>query len=121
MHNLHNNRLPLTLLIGLWAVLIAGGCGRSSTNVPTEKITATEVRSARRAFAGAPPVIPHVSQKADCVTCHTTTGRQVPNMGFAAANPHEGSSVAGATQNCRQCHLFRGADAVFVASTFEGI
>ncbi|MEZ6123540.1 MAG: hypothetical protein R3C49_10230 [Planctomycetaceae bacterium] len=115
------NRQPHFLTAALCVfVLAASGCSRSDLPTPSE-ITATAVRSARRAYDGAPPVVPHPPQKAACITCHTQTGQQVPNMGFAAANPHQGSRHAGATQNCRQCHVFKTTEASFVASAFEGI
>jgi nitrate reductase cytochrome c-type subunit len=80
-----------------------------------------EVRAQRRAFDGAPPVIPHVPFGADCVTCHTSTGQAIPTVGAAPANPHLGDPRVGALENCRQCHLFVRATTTFQDNTFEGL
>jgi len=115
-------RRPARRAIALMLVsAIVSGCSRSSDEAGDVQNTATVQRAARRAYDGAPPVIPHESMKANCITCHTVQGEKVPNMGFAAANPHDATSVAGRTQNCRQCHLFRKTEEVFTASNFEGI
>lgn len=101
------------------AAFFFSGCTSDSPSQQTGIPTADAVRRGRRAFEGAPPVVPHKPQRADCTACHTTTGALIPNMGFASANPHAGGAGYGSTQNCRQCHLFRTADAVLVASSFE--
>ncbi|MEZ6060820.1 MAG: hypothetical protein R3C19_10685 [Planctomycetaceae bacterium] len=102
-------------------VLLLSGCGDDSGTAAIPKLTATEVRSDRRAYDGAPPVIPHEPLGAKCSTCHTTVGMAVPNLGFAPANPHTLTSVAGRTQNCRQCHVFKTSDGEFDSNTFVGI
>ncbi len=101
--------------------LISPGCSRSPDDGDEVQITPSAERAARRAYDGAPPVIPHESMKAKCITCHTVQGEKVPNMGFAAANPHNNSSVAGRTQNCRQCHLFQKTKEQFAESMFVGM
>ncbi len=103
-------------------LLAASGCSRTPDDrTRTAQATSTGERAQRRAYDGAPPVIPHEPLKADCSTCHTDTGKQVPRLGFAPANPHTRTSVAGETQNCRQCHLFRQTDDEFAESLFVGI
>lgn len=107
---------------GMLLLLSLSGCSRSSNDQPPAlQVTATAVRAERRAFDGAPPVIPHEPLKADCITCHTLTGKEVPQLGFAPANPHSHTSMAGQTQNCRQCHVFRNTDEEFAESLFVGI
>jgi hypothetical protein len=110
-------------------VAVAWGCQpdapvnrRSDSSRRNSSIQPTSfaVRAQRRAFDGAPPVIPHVPFGADCVTCHTPTGKEIPTVGAAPANPHHGDPQAGALENCRQCHLFSRATTTFVANTFEG-
>ena len=115
---------PATLAMGILAlVLSVPGCSRSSKEqqAVTPQVTPTAERAARRAYDGAPPVIPHEPLKADCVSCHTTTGKEVPRLGFAPANPHTQTTVAGSTQNCRQCHVFRNTEEEFTESLFVGI
>ncbi len=107
-------------LIALLTATVLIGCRR--TEQPTaQKPAGAAVRATRRAYAGAPPVIPHGPLKASCVTCHTESGDQIAGLGFAPANPHIGTRYAGATQNCRQCHLFRNSDALFAESSFSGL
>ncbi len=102
------------------AALMLCGCDIGGTNSATAR-TDSLVRAERRQFDGAPPVIPHQPLDAACTTCHTQSGKEVPNQGFAPANPHFGTSVAGAMENCRQCHVFRAADEPFVESQFVGL
>jgi cytochrome c-type protein NapB len=78
-------------------------------------------RSKRRAFDGAPPVVPHQSFGVACVTCHTETGKEIPTVGIASANPHRGSQQEGAFANCKQCHLFANANDQFVDNSFQGL
>jgi hypothetical protein len=92
----------------------------SSPQASSIRPTSFAVRAQRRAFDGAPPVIPHVPFGIDCVTCHTPTGKEIPTEGAAPANPHHGDPQAGALENCRQCHLFSRTTTTFVANTFEG-
>lgn len=113
----------LLLTGGLLTMLLSVcGCSRQKEDSATKlQVTSATVRAERRAYDGAPPVIPHEPLKADCIECHTTTGKEVPRLGFAPANPHSHTTVAGATQNCRQCHVFRKSDDEFAESLFVGI
>ena len=109
-------------LVMCLALLTAIGCAESDDESSTSvELTSTSKRAERRAYDGAPPVIPHEPLKASCVTCHTQSGEAVPRLGFAPANPHFMTSVAGTTQNCRQCHLFQNTQEEFTESTFVGI
>lgn len=79
------------------------------------------VRAARRAYDGAPPVIPHAPLGGACVTCHTNTAREVPGIGTAPPNPHLQTLGLSETVNCRQCHVFQNSTNEYVASTFVGL
>jgi cytochrome c-type protein NapB len=115
-------------VVGVCCALIAAGAWgcqpddavnrRSDSSIQP---TSFEVRAQRRAFDGAPPVIPHVSFGADCVTCHTSTGQAIPTVGLAPTNPHYGDPRVGALENCRQCHLFTRASTTFQDNTFAGL
>ena len=106
-----------SIIAGLLVVL--PGCQENSQG--TTALTPTAVRASRRAFDGAPPVIPHEPLGPACATCHSDLGKPVPGMGFAPANPHAGVSYAGALQNCRQCHVSQAADNSFAATNFTGL
>lgn len=126
-------------LIQLIAViaLVVSGCGspadeQSSDSGVTYEITPTAVRAERRLFDGAPPVPPHPPMKADCKTCHTETGKEVPRSAlehlsplgpnkYAPANPHHRTRGMGETANCRQCHVFKLSDELFVENRFDGL
>lgn len=112
----------ITLVISL-AMLATGvvSCKRETTIQSSVQPTPSSIRSERRAYDGAPPVIPHKLQTAACRTCHTETGKAIPNMGFAPANPHAGTHFAGAIQNCKQCHVFASDRKLFAKSTFTGL
>jgi cytochrome c-type protein NapB len=45
----------------------------------------------------------------------------VPDLGFAPANPHRDTEGMGEEVRCRQCHVFRATDEVFVANGFTGL
>lgn len=82
--------------------------------------SAATVRAERRAFDGAPPVIPHRPMGAACVSCHNQRGMDVAGLGFAPASPHEQTRGLSATSRCAQCHVFAGTDQAFVESGFRG-
>jgi len=95
---------------------LAAGCAEGGTS-PTP---ATE-RARRRAYDGAPPVIPHPPQGSPCSVCHGRTAKEVPGLGLAPPSPHEETEGIGATAHCRQCHVFRGTGGVLVESSFAGL
>jgi cytochrome c-type protein NapB len=96
------------------------GCDRDAPQAGMLQLTASNVRAARRAYDGAPPVIGHPPLGAACTTCHTLTGMAVPNLGFAPANPHAASDLADRVQNCRQCHVFQRVEDMAIANRFAG-
>ena len=122
--------LPATLCIcflafpGLY-LLTLSGCQNSSDDASsgTSKITrtASSQRAERRAYDGAPPVIPHPRLGATCTECHTETGKAVPDRGYAPANPHLHTAGLSATANCSQCHVFKNATETFAENDFVGL
>jgi cytochrome c-type protein NapB len=99
------------------------GCGADSAG-PEKGATAktdAHVRATRRLFDGAPPVIPHPDFGPHCVACHTTTGLEVPDIGFAPAMPHTATLGMSPKSRCNQCHVFKHTDDVFRLSSFEGL
>lgn len=120
-------RFPLlaaVALVGVPALTGLMGCaGSDGDPVPGHDgvvKSSAAVRADRRAYDGAPPTIPHESFDADCANCHNDRGRAVTGVGFAPASPHEHTRHAGATQRCRQCHVFRSTDGEFVKNRFVG-
>ena len=110
------------MLLGL--ALLSWGCDRPTAprREPAPLLPVShQQRAERRAFDGAPPVIPHQAFGVACVTCHTRTGKEIPTVGIASANPHWGSRQEGAFANCKQCHLFANAQDQFVANSFQGV
>jgi len=85
-----------------------------------EKSSAAE-RAGRRAYDGAPPVIPHEDFGNDCAECHDREGMQVEGVGFSPPSPHEETGGMSAISRCRQCHVFSVTDEVFTGSGFEGL
>lgn len=104
--------------------LLTLGCGDDTVPVPDRAgavKSSAAVRAARRAYDGAPPIIPHDDFGMRCGACHDSRGQSVPEIGFAPASPHEGTPMAGATARCRQCHVFSTREGLFVASEFDGL
>ena len=83
--------------------------------------TAASLRAERRAFDGAPPVIPHTNFGMDCTACHNTTGMEVTDVGFAPPSPHESTQGMSALSRCSQCHVFATTEEVFVGNAFAGL
>ncbi len=79
------------------------------------------MRAERRAFDGAPPVIPHDNFGMTCTECHNARGMAVPDVGFAPASPHEATAGMSAISRCRQCHVFSETDDLFVANAFVAL
>ncbi len=113
-------RLPATLTL-LIAACLAGCSGEDRSAQRSVEITPTSVRSARRAYDGAPPVIPHAPLGSPCLDCHTPRGRELPGLGIAPASPHAPGDAAGRLANCRACHVFAMTSNVLIASNFEGL
>jgi len=105
--------------------LVACGCAdRELVPLPDRddafKSTAA-VRAARRAYDGAPPIIPHPPFGAACDACHDEQGLAVQGVGYAPPSPHIDTRYEGGTARCRQCHVFRTTEGAFVASGFTGL
>jgi nitrate reductase cytochrome c-type subunit len=81
----------------------------------------SQARAERRAYDGAPPVIPHMRMGAACLSCHNQTGIQFGEMGFAPPMPHAVSPNPGMFANCEQCHVYVDDGGLFAESTFEGL
>lgn len=115
-------------LLGTTLLALMVGCGDSPSGdqvgVPGREgatKTAASVRALRRAYDGAPPVIPHDPVGAACIQCHDEDGLAVPDLGFAPPCPHEATRGLSALSNCRQCHVYQATEAVFVANQFRGV
>jgi len=117
-------RAGLTAVAAAAVFLAAPGWGRDTVPVPggdgAVKSSAA-VRAGRRAYDGAPPTIPHDDFGMSCAACHDAEGMPVGDVGFAPASPHEGTSRAGATARCRQCHVFVTGTGLFVGSDYVGL
>jgi cytochrome c-type protein NapB len=106
-------------LIGLALVALVGSCHRAP---PTELAPApSAARAGRRAYDGAPPVIPHPRLGGACVNCHTTAAREVPGVGLAPPNPHLHTTGMSAASRCEQCHVFAVTGSTFAANDFRGL
>jgi cytochrome c-type protein NapB len=102
------------------------GEGATGPQVPVPGNTdalksAAAVRATRRAFDGAPPVIPHVNFGPACTSCHTVAGMAVPGVGFAPPMPHEETAGMSGLSRCVQCHVFRMTEDEFRGNRFEGL
>lgn len=119
-------RKGLSLALGGLAFCVAVACTSESveTRVPDHpgaiKTAATE-RALRRGYDGAPPVIPHEDFGSTCTDCHNKEGVSVPGIGFSPPSPHEATAGMSAISRCRQCHVFRQTETVFVESRFVGL
>lgn len=119
-------RGELLSLIGIVAFLVTGcdkqpSASRSAAQVPAAQATAgwSQVRALRRAFDGAPPVIPHMKMGANCTSCHTQVGIQFGEMGFAPPMPHTTSPNSGVFARCEQCHVYAEEKGLFVENDFQ--
>ena len=77
-------------------------------------------RAARRAYEGAPPVIPHQDHSQTCIECHGPQPIEVPSLGLSPASPHGETTGMGAAR-CRQCHVNQNDSGLFAKSTFAGL
>lgn len=75
----------------------------------------------RRAFAGAPPVIPHpilnenTFGEKSCLQCHQNGGYVDQFKAYAPVTPHP------ELINCKQCHVPVRTTSLFQATAFEGL
>lgn len=111
-------------LIGVVLLLSACGGGEPDNKVdvpgkPGAMKTSATARAERRAYDGAPPVIPHQDFGVACLSCHKN-GMAVPDVGYAPPVPHDNVESPGAMSRCRQCHVFAQTTEVFRESEFVG-
>ncbi len=83
--------------------------------------TAAAARAQRRAYDGAPPVIPHSNFGMECTACHSERGMAVPQVGFAPPMPHAKTAGLSGVSRCTQCHVFRTTEAEFRPNGFAGL
>lgn len=104
--------LPLAALVG---------CGTPSPReaLPREA-TPAAVRAERRAYDGAPPVIPHERFSRACDSCHGGQAVAVPGTGIAPTAPHGDTDGMRAGARCTQCHVERTTRGEFRVGHFEG-
>lgn len=112
--------------VALLLAAILAACGEDSPDqVPVEgrgdaTKTAASLRSNRRAYDGAPPVVPHGPMGAECVACHNEHGMPVKDLGFAPPTPHGMTPGMSTTSHCQQCHVYALTTETFVSNSFEG-
>ncbi len=106
----------LTIACGVGAAFLTHWLGGSPA-----PLSAFEVRAQRRAYDGAPPVIPHPPLGGACTTCHTSQAREVPGVGVAPPNPHLHTEGLSEASRCRQCHVFAMRKDEFVSNEFAGL
>lgn len=99
-------------------VVLPAGCVREPQSPPNR--SAAE-RSARRAYDGAPPVIPHPPLGSACIVCHGDQTVALPGLGLPPPMPHQRTPGIGCRSNCLQCHVFRQTDGLFRKSDFAGL
>jgi len=107
------SRVALSVL-----AILAAACGTGPT--PRTPASSSAERAARRAYDGAPPVMPHRGFSDDCVSCHGAEGVAVPGVGFAPPIPHGETAGMTALLRCRQCHVEQTTERVFRATRFVG-
>ena len=115
-----------TAVLSLAAVALSASCGSKpvGTSVPDHpgaSKTAASERALRRAYDGAPPVIPHETFQSPCIECHNREGVSVPGVGFSPPSPHEATTGMSAMSRCKQCHVERVTDNHFVGNRFSGL
>lgn len=97
-------------------------CGSSAGAPVTGRtgVATTAARVLRRAYDGAPPVIPHDGFSRECRTCHTAEGLAVGRLGYAPPSPH-GKTPGLAGGRCAQCHVSQVRAAVWRTNGFVGV
>ena len=110
----------------LTTAALMAGCSERPANLTVPGIdgatkSSPGVRAERRAYSGAPPVIPHQPVGVECSRCHHTRGIHVADLGFAPPSPHHATERAAAMVRCRQCHAYRSTDERFRDTTFRGM
>jgi cytochrome c-type protein NapB len=115
----------IPIVLGI-VMLLCGGCRDRDAKVAVPGVpgalkSAASVRAQRRAFDGAPPVIPHPRFGADCTNCHTMRGINLPDVGFAPPMPHGATAGMQGSLRCTQCHVRKTTDDVWRESGFVAL
>lgn len=113
----HRLRASLSVVV---AVTVAAGALACSESGEVAKSSAQE-RAARRAYDGAPPVIPHLGFSRACTECHGERGVEVAGVGFSPPSPHEATPGLSDMSHCLQCHVEQRTEEVWRQSTFAGL
>jgi cytochrome c-type protein NapB len=103
------------------AAMTALGLSGCAAERGTSSASPALVRAERRAYDGAPPVVPHDDFGMTCASCHNEQGMEVEAVGFAPPSPHELTEGMNALSRCRQCHVFRQTDLTLVGNGFVGL
>ena len=114
----------IVLMVSFVASLVAVGCSGEMVEVPGKEgqlKNAAAVRAERRAYDGAPPVIPHEDFLIQCTECHNDEGISVPDVGYAPPSPHGKTRGLSGRSRCRQCHVLGLTDDLFVDNAFAGL
>ena len=107
------------------ALALAAGCAEPVVEAGAGK-SGAQARATRRAFDGAPPVIPHDDFGGACGECHGERGVEVAGVGFSPPSPHRATRGLSALSRCRQCHVQQQAarqtgDQVWRGNAFAGL
>ena len=116
--------LAVAFTAPLLLALLLGACGVDQVEVPGRSgatKSSAAVRSQRRLYDGAPPVIAHRAMGASCIECHNERGMAVAGVGFAPPTPHELTRGFSAASRCQQCHVFQLESALFRGNRFAGL
>lgn len=95
----------------------ASGAGAGEASVGPTPFAA---RASRRAYEGAPPVMPHQRFPSPCLACHGERRVEVAGLGLAPPSPH-GQTPGMAAARCDQCHVARTADGLYRRTRFAGL
>jgi cytochrome c-type protein NapB len=112
------DRRPIPAEMGPFRDLLDGRYALAmSSPSPHVDRPSREVRMTRRAYEGAPPVIPHVLDRdterdQDCRPCHEFGGYNPSLKTYTPRVPHPELS------QCMQCHVRQEATSVYDASSF---
>ena len=112
-------RAPIEAEIGPFRDLV-GGVPEVATGEPSPHVVVLtrRQRRARRAYEGAPPVVPHpvdpeVERTQDCAPCHEFGGFNPPLRTYAPRSPHPERS------GCLQCHAIPVTGETFVRTEWS--
>jgi cytochrome c-type protein NapB len=115
-------RIPTVLALAAVAAasLVAGLAGAADPPAGPARSSA-QARAERRAYDGAPPVIPHDDFRSTCGECHNERGVAVAGVGFAPPSPHAATGGMSDRSRCRQCHVFRLTAELWRGNDFAGL